>query len=67
MRPAIIQGLANSYYIHYCNSVLIGPNFVQVRDDNVRSLFFGDYISPEGERIYDEVQDLKQLTSVMEG
>ncbi len=34
-------------------------------DDNVRSLFFGDYMS-SSERIYDEVSDLKELTKVME-
>ncbi len=39
----------------------------KVIDDNIRSLFFGDYMNAEGERIYDEVGDLKELTKVMEG
>ncbi|KAK6187847.1 hypothetical protein SNE40_005782 [Patella caerulea] len=36
-----------------------------VVDDDVRSLFFGDYINAES-KIYDEVTDLKELTSIME-
>ncbi|XP_042639137.1 dynein axonemal heavy chain 3 [Orycteropus afer afer] len=36
-------------------------------DDNIRSLFFGDFFKPESDqRIYDEITDLKQLTVVME-
>ena len=38
----------------------------KVTDDHIRSLFFGDYMNTEGERIYDEVTDLKELTKVME-
>ena len=37
-----------------------------VHDETVRSLLFGDYMNPEGAKIYDEVTDLKQLQSVME-
>lgn len=37
-----------------------------VVDDNVRSLFFGDYMQAEGGKAYDEVTDLKELTSTME-
>ncbi len=37
-----------------------------VVDDNIRSLFFGDYMNPEGEKVYDEVQDMKEVTKVME-
>ena len=36
-----------------------------VVDDNVRSLFFGDYMVSEN-KIYDEVTDLKELTEAME-
>ncbi|XP_046326217.1 dynein axonemal heavy chain 3-like [Haliotis rufescens] len=36
-----------------------------VVDDNVRSLFFGDYMNLD-QKVYDEVTDLKELTSVME-
>ncbi|XP_077979573.1 dynein axonemal heavy chain 3-like isoform X2 [Glandiceps talaboti] len=36
-------------------------------DDNIRSLFFGDYMNPDADsKIYDEVVDIKELTSVME-
>ena len=38
----------------------------KVTDDHIRSLLFGDYINPDGERIYDEVTDMKELTKVME-
>ncbi|KAL2299010.1 hypothetical protein Nmel_014623 [Mimus melanotis] len=39
----------------------------KVTDDNIRSLFFGDYIKPSSSvKVYDEITDLKQLTSVME-
>ena len=37
-----------------------------VVDDDIRSLFFGDYSNPEGSRDYDEITDLKQLTKVIE-
>ena len=37
-----------------------------VIDDDIRSLFFGDYMAAEGERIYNEVTDLKELTKMME-
>eukprot|EP00118_Oscarella_pearsei_P019988 m.215265 g.215265 ORF g.215265 m.215265 type:complete len:3605 (+) comp39831_c0_seq13:113-10927(+) len=38
-----------------------------VQDDDIRSLFFGNYINPEVDpKIYDEVTDLGQLTEVME-
>ncbi|XP_069503771.1 dynein axonemal heavy chain 3 [Ambystoma mexicanum] len=39
----------------------------KVIDDNIRNLFFGDYFKAESDtRIYDEITDLKTLTSVME-
>uniref|UniRef100_A0A8C0MAC7 Dynein axonemal heavy chain 3 n=1 Tax=Canis lupus familiaris TaxID=9615 RepID=A0A8C0MAC7_CANLF len=39
----------------------------KVIDDNIRSLFFGDFFKPESDpKIYDEITDLKQLTVVME-
>uniref|UniRef100_A0A8D1CTQ7 AAA+ ATPase domain-containing protein n=1 Tax=Sus scrofa TaxID=9823 RepID=A0A8D1CTQ7_PIG len=39
----------------------------KVIDDNIRSLFFGDFFKPESDqKIYDEITDLKQLTAVME-
>ncbi|NXT35371.1 DYH3 protein, partial [Pelecanoides urinatrix] len=39
----------------------------EISDDNIRSLFFGDYLKPESNlKAYDEITDLKQLTTVME-
>nr|XP_036848129.1 dynein heavy chain 3, axonemal [Manis javanica] len=39
----------------------------KIIDDNIRSLFFGDFFKPESDKkIYDEITDLKQLTVVME-
>eukprot|EP00117_Sycon_ciliatum_P023820 scpid1450/ scgid20157/ Dynein heavy chain 3, axonemal; Axonemal beta dynein heavy chain 3; Ciliary dynein heavy chain 3 len=38
-----------------------------LEDDNMRSLFFGDYMSPEADvKTYDEVADLSELTATME-
>ncbi|XP_009876528.1 PREDICTED: dynein heavy chain 3, axonemal [Apaloderma vittatum] len=39
----------------------------EISDDNIRSLFFGDYLKPDSNvKVYDEITDLKQLTTVME-
>ncbi|XP_030740234.2 dynein axonemal heavy chain 3 [Echinops telfairi] len=39
----------------------------KIADDNIRSLFFGDFSHPDSDqKIYDEITDLKQLTVVME-
>uniref|UniRef100_A0A4W3IE83 Dynein heavy chain 3 AAA+ lid domain-containing protein n=2 Tax=Callorhinchus milii TaxID=7868 RepID=A0A4W3IE83_CALMI len=39
----------------------------KVTDENIRSLFFGDYLNPDANvKAYDEIMDLKQLTSIME-
>ena len=38
-----------------------------LQDDHVRNLFFGDFIFPDANpRVYDEIQDLSQLTQVMD-
>jgi dynein heavy chain len=38
-----------------------------VQDDDLRSLFFGDYMEgPSGNRIYDEIQNMDQLRTTME-
>ena len=37
----------------------------KVVDDDVRGLFFGDYMNPEN-KVYDEITDFKELTLVME-
>uniref|UniRef100_A0A8C0VQ27 Dynein axonemal heavy chain 3 n=1 Tax=Cyanistes caeruleus TaxID=156563 RepID=A0A8C0VQ27_CYACU len=47
-------------------SVHLSPTGI-VTDDSIRGLFFGDYLKPSSSvKIYDEITDLKQLTSVME-
>ncbi|XP_031243962.1 dynein heavy chain 3, axonemal [Mastomys coucha] len=39
----------------------------KITDDNIRSLFFGDFLKPESDqKIYDEIIDLRGLTVVME-
>ncbi|KAK3579501.1 hypothetical protein CHS0354_028323 [Potamilus streckersoni] len=38
----------------------------KVLDDNVRSLFFGDYVATGDVRVYNEVTNLNELTKVME-
>lgn len=38
----------------------------KVKDENIRDLFFGDYSNPDGDRVYNEIQDLKGLMKVME-
>ncbi|XP_066465573.1 dynein axonemal heavy chain 3 [Tiliqua scincoides] len=39
----------------------------KISDENIRSLFFGDYFKPTSDiKIYDEITNLKKLTSVME-
>ena len=37
-----------------------------VKDETVRNLLFGDYMNPEGAKIYDEITDLKELARTME-
>uniref|UniRef100_A0A6I8P810 Dynein axonemal heavy chain 3 n=1 Tax=Ornithorhynchus anatinus TaxID=9258 RepID=A0A6I8P810_ORNAN len=40
---------------------------LRIEDDNIRSLFFGDFVKPESDlKVYDEITDLTQLTTVME-
>ncbi|XP_061847983.1 dynein axonemal heavy chain 3 [Colius striatus] len=39
----------------------------EISDDDIRSLFFGDYLKPDSNiKVYDEITDLHQLTTVME-
>ncbi|EDM17633.1 rCG40149 [Rattus norvegicus] len=39
----------------------------KITDENIRSLFFGDFLKPESDqKIYDEIIDLRNLTVVME-
>ncbi|GAB1599972.1 hypothetical protein Ahia01_000274700 [Argonauta hians] len=38
----------------------------KVKDSDIRNLFFGDYGKPDDKSGYDEIQDLKELTKIME-
>lgn len=38
----------------------------KLADVHIRSLIFGDYAKPEGEKVYDEITDLDELSKVME-
>uniref|UniRef100_H2ZME7 Dynein axonemal heavy chain 3 n=1 Tax=Ciona savignyi TaxID=51511 RepID=H2ZME7_CIOSA len=43
------------------------PIGISLQDDDVRNLFFGDFINPEANpRVYDEIQDFSKLTEVMD-
>ena len=43
------------------------PDGGKLQDDDIRSLFFGDYMTPDApDRIYDEVQGVDSLTKQME-
>ncbi|XP_048589777.1 dynein axonemal heavy chain 3-like isoform X2 [Nematostella vectensis] len=43
------------------------PRGGNVTDDNLRSLFFGDFVDRKANpRLYDEIQDMEQLSEVME-
>ena len=38
----------------------------KVNEDVIRNLFFGDYMSLDGEKVYDEITDFKLLTKNIE-
>jgi dynein heavy chain, axonemal len=44
----------------------ITPKSQKLADVHIRSLIFGDYAKPEGEKIYDEITDLDELSKIME-
>lgn len=45
----------------------LAPPTGNLIDDNIRGLFFGDYMVPGAEpRVYDEITDFVELTSVIE-
>ncbi|MBN3303948.1 DYH3 protein, partial [Amia calva] len=64
----IVKERTSSYFKQSVDKLLchLTPSG-KVMDDNIRSLFFGDYFKPDADaRAYDEITDLKQLTGVME-
>ena len=41
--------------------------FFHTQDDDIRNLFFGDFIDPDAHpKVYDEINDFTQLSTVME-
>ncbi len=64
---SIVKDVCQSNYKQSMDKVLGHLTMTgNLKDDNIRSLFFGDYMAPEGEKIYDEVMDFKELTHTME-
>nr|XP_006820578.1 PREDICTED: dynein heavy chain 3, axonemal-like [Saccoglossus kowalevskii] len=64
----IIKEMTQSHFKVSIDKILshLSPSG-KVIDDNIRSLFFGDYMNPDSDtKIYDEVVDIKELTTVME-
>ncbi|XP_016078231.1 PREDICTED: dynein heavy chain 3, axonemal [Miniopterus natalensis] len=64
----MVKETTSNCFKHTMEKVLIHLSPTgKITDDNIHSLFFGDYLKPESEpKIYDEITDLKQLTVVME-
>ncbi len=44
----------------------ITPKNQKLADVHIRSLIFGDYAKPDGEKVYDEITDLDELSKIME-
>ncbi|XP_054711131.1 dynein axonemal heavy chain 3-like [Uloborus diversus] len=64
----IISETTNLHFKQPLNKVLSHLTSGTLEDDDIRNLFFGDYMHPDEEtRIYDEVQDLTELSEVMNG
>ncbi|XP_041084991.1 dynein heavy chain 3, axonemal-like [Polyodon spathula] len=64
----IVKERTSSYFKQSVDKLLshLTPSG-KVNDENIRSLFFGDYLKPDSDvKAYDEITDLKQLTGVME-
>ena len=43
--------------------------FVQIKEEDLRSLMFGDYMNPDAEpeeRVYDEIMSLDDMYSIVE-
>ena len=60
----IVQNHFKTSFDKLLRHLATGP---KVKDDDIRSLFFGDYMSGSGEsKVYDEVTDYSKLTEAME-
>ena len=60
----IVQNHFKTSFDKLLRHLATGP---KVKDDDIRSLFFGDYLSGSGEsKVYDEVTDYSKLTEAME-
>jgi len=60
----IVQNHFKTSFDKLLRHLASGP---KLKDDDIRSLFFGDYLGSSSEgKVYDEVTDFKQLTETME-
>ncbi|XP_053480111.1 dynein axonemal heavy chain 3-like [Ictalurus furcatus] len=65
----IVQERTSTYFKQTLNKLLCHLSLSgNVSDETIRSLFFGDYATPDSDmsRSYNEIRDLCSLTSVME-
>uniref|UniRef100_H2ZME2 AAA+ ATPase domain-containing protein n=1 Tax=Ciona savignyi TaxID=51511 RepID=H2ZME2_CIOSA len=68
----IVKECCSNYFKQNLDKVLshlvnTSPIGISLQDDDVRNLFFGDFINPEANpRVYDEIQDFSKLTEVMD-
>ena len=60
----ILQNHFKTSFDKLLRHLATGP---KVKDDDIRSLFFGDYLSGTGDnKVYDEITDYGKLTEAME-
>lgn len=65
--PGWATGLVSGWDLPFPQVLIHLSASGKIVDDNIHSLFFGDYFKPDSDpKIYDEITDLKQLTVVME-
>ncbi|XP_071037846.1 dynein axonemal heavy chain 3 [Parasteatoda tepidariorum] len=70
-RQYFFEMLSKTTNLHFkqpLNKILAHLSEGTLEDSDIRNLFFGNYMYPEEDtKIYDEVQDLDQLSQVMNG
>ena len=60
----ILQNHFKTSFDKLLRHLATGP---KLKDDDIRSLFFGDYLGSSGEgKVYDELTDYSKLTEAME-